>query len=138
MTIIRTNHLGNHEGKPNVDRIVNTKTDGKDDIDTRYNVDGDVPEVEEAHDVCEGDDDNADDDDCNDNADDGHQDEDEEDYNEMTTIWKIMMTMIIKPKVTCSPDLKGNFGSVTETFTVGSKSVKVILFLMILVLILIY
>ena len=61
MTITRTNHLGNHEGKPNVDRIVNTKTDGKDDIDTGYNVDGDVPEVEEAHDVCEGDDDNADD-----------------------------------------------------------------------------
>ena len=48
-----------------------------------------------------------------------------------------MMTMIIKPKVTCSPDLRGNFGSVTETFTVGSKSVQVILFLMILILILI-
>merc|ERR1719237_481378 len=30
-----------------------------------------------------------------------------------------------KSKVTCSPDSKGNFGVVTETFTVGTKSVQV-------------
>merc|ERR1712037_1042404 len=30
-----------------------------------------------------------------------------------------------KSKVTCSPDRKGNFGVVTETFTVGTKSVQV-------------
>jgi len=30
-----------------------------------------------------------------------------------------------KSSVTCSPDIKGKFGLVTETFTVGAKSVKV-------------
>merc|ERR1712181_14820 len=30
-----------------------------------------------------------------------------------------------KSKVACSPDSKGNFGVVTETFTVGTKSVQV-------------
>merc|ERR1719151_516128 len=30
-----------------------------------------------------------------------------------------------RSKVTCSPDSKGNFGVVTETFTVGTKSVQV-------------
>jgi len=30
-----------------------------------------------------------------------------------------------KSKVTCSPDSKGNFGVVTETFTIGTKSVQV-------------
>ena len=38
-------------------------------------------------------------------------------------------------QVTCSPDSKGNFGFVTETFTVGTKSVQVILMLLMLVLI---
>ena len=44
------------------------------------------------------------------------------------------MTMI-NNQVTCSPDSKGNFGVVTETFTVGTKSVQVILMLLMLVLI---
>merc|ERR1719323_1578975 len=30
-----------------------------------------------------------------------------------------------KSSVTCSPDIKGKFGLVTETFTVGAKSIKV-------------
>ena len=29
-------------------------------------------------------------------------------------------------QVACSPDSKGNFGVVTETFTIGTKSVQVI------------
>ena len=40
-----------------------------------------------------------------------------------------------KKKVTCSPDIKGKFGLVTETFTVGAKSVKVIFTLMLITLI---
>ena len=38
--------------------------------------------------------------------------------------------------MTCSPDRKGNFGVVTETFTVGTKSVQVILMLPMLILVL--
>ena len=44
-----------------MDRIVDTEPDGEDDVDARDDVDGDVPEVEEADDVSEGDDDDADD-----------------------------------------------------------------------------
>ena len=54
-------YLGYHEGQPYVDRIVDTEPDGEDDVDARDDVDGDVPEVEEANDVSEGDDDDADD-----------------------------------------------------------------------------
>ena len=46
------------------------------------------------------------------------------------------MTMI-NNQMTCSPDSKGNFGVVTETFTVGTKSVQVILMLLMLVLVLV-
>ena len=44
--------------------------------------------------------------------------------------------MMIDNQVTCSPDSKGNFGVVTETFTVGTKSVQVILMLPMLILVL--
>ena len=54
-------YLGDHEGQPYVDWIVDTEPDGEDDVDARDDVDGDVPEVEEADDVGEGDDDDADD-----------------------------------------------------------------------------
>ena len=54
-------YLGDHKSQPNVDRIVNTKTDGEDNVDAGDDVDGDPPEVEEADNVCEGDDDDADD-----------------------------------------------------------------------------
>ena len=51
---------------------------------------------------------------------------------ESDNIGKIMRK---KQKVTCSPDIKGKFGLVTETFTVGAKSVKVIFTLMLITLI---
>ena len=66
-------YLGDHKSEPNVDRIVNTKTNGEDDVDAGDDVDGDVPEVEEADNVCEGDDDDADDEDAD--ADVGEEEE---------------------------------------------------------------
>ena len=56
-----------------MDRIVNTKTNCKDNVDAGDDVDGDVPEVEEADNVCEGDDDDADDEDAD--ADVGEEEE---------------------------------------------------------------
>ena len=44
-----------------MNRVVDTEADGKHDVDTGDDVDGDVPEVEEADNVCQGDDDDADD-----------------------------------------------------------------------------
>ena len=54
-------YLCNHKSETNVDRIVDAETDGEDNVDTGDDVDGDVPEVEEADDVREGDDDDEDD-----------------------------------------------------------------------------
>ena len=44
------------EGVTNVDRVVHTETHSQYDVDTGDNVDGDVPEMQEANDVHEGED----------------------------------------------------------------------------------
>ena len=44
-----------------VDRIVNTESDGKNNVDTGDDVDGDVPEMKESNNVSEGEDYNQDD-----------------------------------------------------------------------------
>ena len=47
-------YLGNKEGVADVDAVVDAEPDGEDDVDARDDVDGDLPEVEEADDVGEG------------------------------------------------------------------------------------
>ena len=39
--------------------VVHTKTNGQNYVDTRDDVDSDVPEVKKADDICQGDDDNG-------------------------------------------------------------------------------
>ena len=48
----------------NVARVVNTESNGEDDADAGDDVNGDAPEVEEADDVREGEDDGQDDQDA--------------------------------------------------------------------------
>ena len=47
-------YLGNKEGVADVDAVVDAEPDGEDDVDAGDDVDGDPPEVEEADDVGEG------------------------------------------------------------------------------------
>ena len=46
----------NEEGVTNVDRVVHTEADSQHDVDTGDDVDGDVPEMQKAHDVHESED----------------------------------------------------------------------------------
>ena len=59
--ITEKNHLGHHKSQSNVDWVVDTKTNSENNVYAGDDVDGDVPEVEKADDVSEGDDDDADD-----------------------------------------------------------------------------
>ena len=67
-----------------VDRVVHTETDRQHDVHSGEDVDGEAPEVEEAHDVDKGDDDHDEDDDADEEipeeeeGDDGHTEEGEE------------------------------------------------------------
>ena len=61
-TIFNVKHvyLGNKESVADVDAVVNAKTNGEDNVDAGDDVNGDAPEVEEADDVGEGEDDGQD------------------------------------------------------------------------------
>ena len=48
---------GYREGVGDVDRVINTKSSGEDDVDTDYHVFGDIPEVKSAHKVNQGEED---------------------------------------------------------------------------------
>ena len=48
---------GHQEGVGDMDSVVHTETNGQHDVDCREDVDGDAPEVEEAHNVDESEDD---------------------------------------------------------------------------------
>lgn len=50
---IMTGSLGHHEGQPNMDGVVHTKTDGEDNVDAGDDIDGDLPEMEESYNVGE-------------------------------------------------------------------------------------
>ena len=67
----------------NVARIVNTESNGEDDTDAGYDVDGDAPEVKEANEVNEGEEDGGKDEEAEakaakeEESDDGHGEQDE-------------------------------------------------------------